>query len=221
MSGRNILKELAVRGSLTADNIAECLRGRTKHSATEIHAAASGYLSEYERELLSLLLTKIENADKDINDALALMSKMTQSYQTAVSQLDSVPGIDNTAALLILAEISATPHESFDSAEKLCSWAGLSPRNDESAGKTKSRKIMPGNPYVKSILCQAAWAAVTNRNNPFGQWFWSHQGKIGKKKAIIAVSRKVLTVIYTLLRDGTFYNPEFAANGRRNANLLS
>ena len=208
VSGRNILSILAQRGSLSAADVAECLRGRTKHSPEEIHSAISGSLNDHERKLLSILLDRIDNAQTDVNVALDFIAEMALPYQKEREQLDSIPGIDTTVALLILAEISNTPHLNFDSAEKLCSWAGLSPRNDESAGKVKSRKIMPGNPYIKSILCQSAWAAVSNRKNPFGQWFWSHQGKLGKKKAIIAVSRKILTVAYVLLRDGTFYDSD-------------
>ncbi len=89
------------------------------------------------------------------------------------------------------------------------SWAGLSPRNDESAGKIKSKKIMPGNPYVKSILCQVAWVAVKNRKTHLGVWFWSHQARIGKKKAIIAISRKILTLAYTLISNNTFFDNDY------------
>ncbi len=71
----------------------------------------------------------------------------------------------------------------------------------------KSRKTLHGNPYVKSILCQAAWAAVKVRNSPFHDWFWSHQRKLGQKKAIIAVSRKLLMLIYLLLQTREAYRP--------------
>ena len=106
-----------------------------------------------------------------------------------------------------LSEISAAPQEHFSSGEKLCRWAGVTPRNDESAGKMKSRKTLHGNPYVKAILCQAAWAAVKVRNSPFHDWFWSHQHKLGQKKAIIAVSRKLLMLIYLLLDTEQLYQP--------------
>ena len=89
-------------------------------------------------------------------------------------------------------------------------WAGLSPRNDQSAGKIKSKKILPGNPYIKSILCQVSWSAVRTRKTPFGIWFWSNQGRLGKKKAIVAVSRKILSLIYYLLSTGQFYDNEVA-----------
>jgi len=138
---------------------------------------------------------------------VALMTEMSSSFVRQLDIADSIPGIDRLAALLILAEISAAPHLSFDSAPKLCKWAGLSPRNDMSASKTKSKKILPGNPYVKSILCQAAWAAVKSRSNPFRDRFWSHRHR-GDKKAIIAVARKILTTLFALLRDDVLYDKE-------------
>ena len=164
--------------------------------------------------MLSLLLAKINAAERDIDHIIDLMLGMASPYQRALDIMASIPGIDVLSALLILAEITATPHLFFSSAEKLCKWAGLSPRNDESAGKIKSRKIMPGNPYIKSILCQSAWAAVKCRNNPFRDWFWSHQYK-GDKKAIIAVSRQLLITVYALLKSDSFYNRELALRNRR------
>ncbi len=209
VSGRNILKLLAVRGSLTVQDVAACLKGKTKYPAEKIHGALPATFGELERSLLSLLLHKIDSALQDINGILELMSRIAKPFSVQLAQINSVIGIDTTAALLILGEIGASPHLNFSTPNRLCSWAGLVPRNDESAGVVKSRKILPGNPYIKSILCQVSWAAVSNRKNPFGQWFWSHQSKLGKKKAIVAVSRKILTTIYCLLRDGSFYDPEW------------
>jgi hypothetical protein len=85
----------------------------------------------------------------------------------------------------------------------------LAPRNDESASKVKSRNILHG-PYIKAILCQVAWAAVRVRHSTFAVWFWSRQSRLGRKKAIIAVARKILTVIYTQLKSGEFYDSNIA-----------
>jgi transposase len=161
-SGRNILNILAERGSLSADDVSACIRGRTAHTSEEIYDAVSGSLTHDEQNLLSILLTKIYTAEKDIDDIIELMRKMASPHQRALDIMDSIPAIDTLAALLILAEISAAPHLSFASAPKLCKWAGLSPRNDKSADKVKSRKILPGNPYIKSILCQVAWVAKSH-----------------------------------------------------------
>jgi len=209
-SGRNILNILAERGSLSAKDVASCIRGRPRHTVEAIYASVSGSLNSDEQKLLSLLLSKIDTAEKDMEVIVKLMLQMASPHQKALEIMDSIPGIDILAALLILAEISAAPHLSFASAAKLCKWAGLSPRDDTSAGKVKSRKTLPGNPYIKSILCQIAWVAVRSRNNPFRNWFWSHRVK-GEKKAIIAVARKILTTIYALLKDGVPYDPKIAA----------
>ena len=78
-------------------------------------------------------------------------------------------------------------------------------------GKIKSRKTMHGNRFVKAILCQAAWAAVRTRHSPFHDWFWSHRPKLGQKKAIIAVARKLLKLIYHLLNTRQMYRPPMVA----------
>jgi len=208
-SGRNILNILAERGSLSAHEVATCIRGKPARSYEEIHAAVSGSLKPNEQELLYILLSKIYTAEHDMSIIIQLMNRMAEPYKRQLEIVDSVPGIDTLAALLIIAEISAAPHLSFDSSAKLCKWAGLSPRNDSSAGKVKSRKILCGNPYIKAILCQAAWAAVKCRDNTFRTWFWSHRAK-GEKKAIIAVARKILTTVYALLRDDALYCSEIA-----------
>ena len=72
--------------------------------------------------------------------------------------------------------------------------------------KKKFQKILHGNTYVKSILCQCAWAAVRTRHTRIAKWFWSHQGKIGQKKSIIAVARKLLVYIYMILSSRSPYN---------------
>lgn len=160
--------------------------------------------------MLSDFLEQLKLIEKHIQTILTKMQEIAAPYQKVVDRLDSITGIDITSSLLILAEIGAAPQENFPTSSHLCSWAGLSPRNDQSAGKIKSKKVLPGNPYIKSILCQVAWVAVKSRNTPFGVWFWSHQGKLGKKKAIVAVSRKILSLIYYLIANDTFYDNTIA-----------
>lgn len=206
VSGRKLLYKLSETGYLLTNDVVESVDKRVKKSRDEIHEAIKGKLVLCERKLLKTLLTKIDQVQKEIEDILIIMQKVAQPYQVAVEQLDSIPGIDTLSALTVIAEISATPQKQFSSSGKLCSWAGLSPRNDESAGKVKSRKILHGNPYIKSILCQVAWASVRVRKSSFAIWFWSHQGKLGRKKAIIAVARKILALIYKLLKSGEFYD---------------
>jgi len=77
--------------------------------------------------------------------------------------LDSIPGIDHTAAYAILAEIGSIM-DSFPTAQHICSWAGLAPGNYESAGKKKKQRVTPGNNYLKTILCEVAWGIAAHKN---------------------------------------------------------
>jgi transposase len=206
VSGRKLLDILQSTGSLTEVDVEKNCR-RLRRSPEEISAAVCGNLSAAEQRLLGHLLHKIDSCQEDITAILEDMRLLSQQFQEQLAIIDSVPGFDEESAIEIIAEISAAPQEHFSSGEKLCRWAGVTPRNDESAGKMKSRKTLHGNPYLKSILCQAAWAAVKVRNSPFHDWFWTHQYKLGQKKAIIAVSRKLLMLIYHLLNTGTAYRP--------------
>ena len=209
VSGMNILSLLALKGSLTVQEVSSVLRGKHKHTAEDIQKAICGTLNTNECFLLQDFIDEVKHIQEHISRILVKMQEIAEPYSEILERLDSIPGIDITAALLILAEIGDCPQQSFKTSKHLCSWAGLSPRNDESAGKIKSKKIMPGNPYVKSILCQVAWVAVKNRKTPLGNWFWSHQARLGKKKAIIAISRKILTLSYALISNNTFYDNDY------------
>ena len=210
VSGRKLLTTLSQKGILSTIDVSDAVDKRVKRSLDDIRASVTGRLDSSERSYLKLLLRKVDALDEEITDILGLMKDLAQPYKIQIDQLDSIPGIDVAAALTIIAETSATPQDNFDSAKRLVSWAGLSPRNDESAGKIKSRKITKGSPYIKAILCQVAWAAVRTRNSSFHDWFWTHQGKLGRKKAIIAVARRILMLIYKLLKSGEFYDPMVA-----------
>lgn len=210
VSARSLLDTLASRGRLALSDVERARNGKMKASAQDILLAVSGRLDTFERQILRTYLDKLDSIDREIQVLLELMLELAEPDQAQLQLLDSIPGIDLNAALSILAEIGPSPHLSFRSSSCLCSWAGLVPRNDESAGKIKSRRILHGNPYIKSILCQTAWAAVYSRNAVFHHWFWSHQAKLGRKKAIIAVARKMLALIYSLLLSGRPYDNAFA-----------
>lgn len=206
-TGQKLLDLLADKQEITEEDAASLCRRLKKHSQEEIACAVCGKINDVEQRLLKHLLHKVDSAREDIENILEDMRSVTARYIRQMEIIDSVPGFDETSSMEIIAEISAAPQEHFSSAEKLCSWAGVVPRNDESAGKTKSKRTLHKNKYLKSALCQAAWAAVRTRNTQFHDWFWSHQGKLGQKKAIIAVARKLLKLIYFLLSNNQLYRP--------------
>ena len=112
--------------------------------------------------------------------------------------------MDVTGAWQILAEIG-TDMSRFGSAARLSAWAGVSPGNNESAGKRRRGKSRRGNRYLHRVLVQCAWG--TRKTGTFlGQTFRRLEVRIGKKKAAMAVAHKILVIIYHLLSEGTFYD---------------
>jgi hypothetical protein len=114
--------------------------------------------------------------------------------------LDGIPGIDKVAAQAVLAEIG-TDMSKFKTAAHLCSWAGLSPGSNESAGKKKSVRVTKGNPYVKRIVCEIAWCVTHMRKTYLSSWYWKVKQRRGGKRAIVALARKILTIIYSILKN--------------------
>ena len=212
VAGRKLLNILQDTGSLTIEDVEQNCR-RLRRPSQEIAAAVCGNMSQAERRLLGQLLHKLDSAQEDIASILEDMRLLSQPFQEQIAIIDSIPGFDEESSIEIIAEIRATPQEHFSSSERLCSWGGTVPRNDESAGKVKSKRTKHGNSYVKAILCQSAWAAVSVRNSPFRAWFWSHKSKLGEKKAIIAVARKLLKLIYLLLSTGQLYQAPIPLQG--------
>ncbi|WP_168735466.1 IS110 family RNA-guided transposase [Cohnella fermenti] len=121
-----------------------------------------------------------------------------EPYRLEVELIRSIPGIDRTAAASILSEIGADMLR-FHSERHLASWAGLSPGNNESAGKKKSSRTSSGNPHIKSVLVECAWAASRTKRTYLAAKFWKLAARRGKKKALIALAHKMLIIVYHLL----------------------
>ena len=205
MSSTALLKRLSEQGKLSIRDVYDCCNKRLKHVPEEIMAAVHGELNKVEKKLLQFHLARIDALECEINELTQMLTGLFDEYKAQLEIAVSIPGINMDSAMEILAEISPEPQKSFSTPGKLCKWAGLVPRNDGSAQKVLSRKILHGNPYVKSILVQCAWASVKTRNSAFKDWFWPRQCRLGRKKAIIAVARKLLYTLYTLLSSGMFY----------------
>ena len=124
-----------------------------------------------------------------------------------LEQLDSIPGVNEITARDILAEIGLDMTR-FGSAERLAAWAGLSPGNNESAGKRRKGRTRRGNRYLRRVLVQCAWA-TRKTSTVLGRTFRRLEARVGGKKAAVAVAHKILVIIYHLLLEGTFYEEEW------------
>jgi transposase len=123
-----------------------------------------------------------------------------------LEQLTSIPGVKNITARDIIAEIGLEMRR-FGSAPRLSAWGGLSPSNNESAGKRRKGRTRKGNRYLRRVLVQCAWA--TRKTSMFlGRTFRRLEARLGSKEAAVAVAHKILVIIYHLFQEGTFYEEE-------------
>lgn len=149
-SGQNIIRHLMEYGNISREALDRCLKTQTRKRIDEILIALNGSLSEHQRGFLRMIFGHLEALEQHRHTVEDAITKEITKHEEALSLLCSIPGIDVTAAAAIIAEIG-TDMSAFPDSQHICSWAGLSPGNNESAGKRKSAHINKGNPYLKSI----------------------------------------------------------------------
>ena len=162
-TARNLLSLITSNKSLTVDEVSSCMVGNLKSSPEELLLSLEGIVTALQRELILEVLHVINEQTQQIARSEALIQKyMDEEFARAAAAIDELPGIAKISAQQIIAEIG-TDMERFPSADHLCSWAGICPGNNESAGKRKSGKTNKGNRILKSTLTQCAMVAVKTR----------------------------------------------------------
>jgi transposase len=203
-SGRAILEAL-VAGETDPEKLVELTRGRLKANRQVLLKALGGRVTKNHRFLLGLHLDQIRALDASIKAVEKEASSVLEPFRDAADLLMTMPGVSETAANVIVAEIGVDMSR-FPTAGHLISWAGLCPRSDESAGKRRSTRIRKGAQWLKTTLVQAAWAAVRTKGSYLQAQFLRLKSRRGPKKAIIAVAASMLTAAYFMLRDGVIYS---------------
>jgi transposase len=205
VSGRNVMDQIILRGSVDKEVIDECLKGKTRSKAKEILESVNGTMDEFERDMLLMKLKHLDTLTAHLAKVEEMIEAKVEKYTQMMTLLIGIPGISTISASAILAEIGVNM-DVFPSSEHLASWAGMSPGNNESAGKRKSTRTNPGNIYLKCILCEIAWVVSRMRGTYLSQWYWKLKQRRGVKKAIVALGHKILTIIYAILKSGKGYN---------------
>ncbi len=203
VSGRAILQAL-VAGETNPDRLAELARGRLKASRADLVAALHGRVTAHHRFLLQLHLAQIDALEGAVRAVEARLGDALAPFRAAVDRLITMPGVSETVARVLVAEIGVDMTR-FPTAGHLISWAGLCPRLDESAGKRRSTRTRPSNPWLKTTLVQGAWAAARKKDGYLRAQFLRLKSRRGPKKAIIAVAASMLTAAYYMLKDGADY----------------
>ena len=203
LSGRAILQAL-MAGETDPERLADLAHHRLKTPRAQLVAALHGVVTDHHRFLIRLHLTQIDALEHAVRDVEARIGDALGPFRAAVNLLITMPGLSETAARVLVAEIGVDMSR-FPSAGHLVSWAGLCPRLDESAGKRRSTRTRHGAPWLKTTLVQAAWAASRKKHSYLRAQFLRLTSRRGPKTAILAVANSMLTAAYYRLRDGVEY----------------
>jgi transposase len=202
-SGRAVLRAL-IAGETDPERLVALTRG-LKAAHAQLVDALQGRVTAPHRFMLKLHLDQIEAIEAGLTTLEQHLSEALRPFRAAVDLVKTMPGISDTVAAVILAELGddVTP---FATAGRLVSWAGFAPRLDESAGKRRSTRTRPSAPWLKTTMVQAAWAAARTNNCYFHAQFARLKSRRGPKKAIMAVAASMLTAMYYMLRDGVAFH---------------
>jgi len=204
-SGRRILAKIAEKGELTVSEIRAELDKRCNSTPEEIEYAINGVMKQTSRLLLKLQLKKLWSCDAEIDEVYSHMVGLSAEYAWAIRIIASIPGLSTLSAIYIIAEIG-TDMSSFKTANHLAGWAGLAPKDNKSADKARPSRTKKASQYVKSLMIQCAWAAIKSRDSRVSLWYWHNVKRLGEKKAITAVARKLLCYVYAMLKSETLYD---------------
>ena len=190
-------------------DIAPLLHPSCKATVDEVKAALDGELTLAQAEKLKFIRQHMKSLDNLKTALEKLILQLAEKYQPQIDLLLTVPGIISPlTAVRILAEIGADMSV-FETSKQLCSWAGLTPQNNESANKKKTTRIARAGAYLKPLLVQIALAVCNSTKHPeLKNKYSAIQKRRGHKKTIIAIARKLLTAIWHMLSKNEPYNAE-------------
>lgn len=179
-----------------------------KASDAEILDAVDGVMCTEQAEKLRIIRSHMENIELCKANIESVILSLAVKYVEQINLVSSVPGIKSFSAISILAEIGVDMSV-FPTSKHLCSWAGLTPQNNESAGKKKTTRISRSGAYIKPLLVQCANAIVKSDKHPeIKNRYLTLKKRRGHKKAIIAIARMLLTAIYNILKKNESYNAD-------------
>jgi len=207
-SAASITDYLVSSDSFDPVHCSSLLHRSLKKKANTVIESIEGYqMTKEQKERIVMVRSHLEFVQQSIAELDEKLDKMVAPYESAITLLCTIPGVDRASAITIISEIG-TDMSQFADSKRLCCWAGLTPGNNESAGKKKSVRITRAGVYLKPALVQVAHAAVKSNLSPYYKVKYERLCKRrGKKRAIIAIARMILTAIYHMFVTGEIFNP--------------
>ena len=197
--------------TINHEEIASKLLKSLKSKEDAVIESIEGYqMTDAQKYRMRLIRAHMDYITAEINDIDKQIESLISSdpdYDKAIRLLTTIPGVKRDSAITIISEIGIDMSQ-FCNSKRLCCWAGLTPSNNESAGKKKSVRITRAGVYLKPALVQCAHAAVKSDKSPYYKTkYESLVKRRGKKRAVIAIARMILIAIYRMLSTGEVWNP--------------
>ena len=184
-----------------------------KATDEEVLAAVDGEMCDEQAEKLRIIRSHMDGLELCKANLMSLILSTAEKYIPEVDLVSTVPGLTAYSAIAVIGELGVDMSV-FPTSKHLCSWAGLAPQNDQSAGKKKTTRISRAGVYIKPLLVQCALAAIKSKNKhpEIVNRYNALRKRRGHKKAVIAIARILLTAIYNILKKREPYNPELYRN---------
>jgi len=203
VSGRQMMAAL-IAGERDPKVLAEMARTRMRAKIPQLVEAFTGQFDDHHAFLAHMICDHIDTISRMVAELNTRIDSEIKPYRSELELLDSLPGVDTRTAEVIIAEIG-TDMSRFPTADHLASWAGMSPGNDQSAGKRRSGRTTKGDRWLRQTLTQAAWAASHTKGTYLSAQYHRLAARRGKKRAIVALGHTLLTIVYYLLERQTTY----------------
>jgi len=197
-SGRTMI-EAMINGEENPELLSELAQRRLKNKKADLQRALKGLMGNHQKLMLAAQLRHIDFLDEEIGRLDEEIKRRMLPFEEDLELLDTIPGVARRTAETIAAEIG-TNMDQFPSAAHLCSWAGLCPGQNESAGKRKSGTTRKGNKKLRSALVEAARAAGRTKNTYLSSQYHRIAARRGANRAAVAVAHSILMIAYYILK---------------------
>ena len=204
----NIINHLLSNPSEKLTDVSNFRTKGMKATDAQVLSAIDGCICAEQTEKMRIIRSHMDNLDFCKLNLESLILSVSEKYLPQLNLILTVPGIKTFSAITVISEIGVDMSV-FPTSKHLCSWAGLTPQNNESAGKKKTTRISRAGAYIKPLLVQCALNAIRKKSNPeIRNRYLSIKKRRGHKKAIIAIARMLLTAIYHILKKNEPYNAD-------------
>lgn len=201
VSGRAMIDRL-IAGERDPAVLADLALKRLRYRIDDLEQALVGRFDDHHAAMLEFHLGHIDGLTATIAELDGRIEDAMASYVGQRDRLTTIPGVARITAEVIVAEIGVDMSR-FPTAGHLASWTGFCPGNNESAGKRRSGRTTRGSVWLRDVITQAAWAAARTKDNYLSAQFWRLAGRIGQRKAAVAVAHSIIVAVWHMLHDDT------------------